>query len=86
MDSSQGLVQVSMYDTPGDEDYSHMRPLSYPETDILLLCFDLSCQLSYQNIYTKVITNQISICYDMKLTLHFSGSLRSGNIVQEYLS
>ena len=35
IESSQGLVQVSMYDTPGDNNYSHIRPLSYPDTDIL---------------------------------------------------
>ena len=59
VESSQGLVQVSMYDTPGDDDYSHLRPLFYPDTDIMLLCFDLSSPLSYQNIFSKVVTNQI---------------------------
>ena len=54
IESRQGIVQVSMYDTPGDDNYSHIRPLSYPDTDIILLCFDLSSPISYQNIFTKV--------------------------------
>ena len=62
IESSQGLVQVSMYDTPGDNNYSHIRPLSYPDTDILLVCFDLSSPPSYQSIFTKV-NNQSQFVY-----------------------
>ncbi|KAI6649205.1 RAS-like GTP-binding protein [Oopsacas minuta] len=62
IESNQGLVQVSMYDTPGDDNYSHIRPLSYPDTDILLLCFDLSSPQSYHNIFTKWIPEIREYC------------------------
>ncbi len=34
----------------GSEDYDRLRPLSYPQTDVFLLCFSLVCHSSYENI------------------------------------
>ncbi|KAI6649203.1 Transforming protein RhoA-like [Oopsacas minuta] len=67
IESNQGLVQVSMYDTPGDDNYSHIRPLSYPDTDILLLCFDLSSPQSYHNIFTKWLPEIHGRCKNVPL-------------------
>jgi len=35
------FVQVHLFDTAGQEDYDHIRPLSYPKTDVFLLCFSV---------------------------------------------
>ncbi|KAE9417388.1 hypothetical protein Angca_009116, partial [Angiostrongylus cantonensis] len=32
---------VNIFDTAGQEDYMHLRCLSYPNTDVFLLCFSL---------------------------------------------
>uniref|UniRef100_A0A1I7XP48 Ras-like GTP-binding protein RhoL n=1 Tax=Heterorhabditis bacteriophora TaxID=37862 RepID=A0A1I7XP48_HETBA len=32
---------VNLFDTAGQEDYEHLRCLSYPHTDVFLLCFSL---------------------------------------------
>lgn len=34
-------LEVAIWDTAGLEDYDRLRPLSYPNTDLFLLCFDL---------------------------------------------
>jgi len=34
----------------GQEEYDHIRPLSYPETDIFLVCFSVDSQSSFRNI------------------------------------
>ena len=33
-------VGLVLWDTAGQEDYNRLRPLSYPNTDVFLLCYD----------------------------------------------
>lgn len=46
-------VTLTLVDTAGQEDYDRLRPLSYPKTDVFLLCFALDNEESYQNIAAK---------------------------------
>jgi len=46
-------VALSLWDTAGQEDYDRLRPLSYPQTDVFMLCFSCVSDTSYQNIKTK---------------------------------
>ncbi|ELK27243.1 Rho-related GTP-binding protein RhoJ [Myotis davidii] len=32
---------LGLYDTAGQEDYNQLRPLSYPNTDVFLICFSV---------------------------------------------
>ncbi|KAI8725686.1 hypothetical protein NCS52_00140300 [Fusarium sp. LHS14.1] len=34
-------LELAIWDTAGLEDYARLRPLSYPDTDLFLLCFDI---------------------------------------------
>ena len=43
-------ILLSMFDTAGGEDYPRLRPLSYPGTDVFILCFDVSSTFSKDNI------------------------------------
>jgi len=46
-------VAISLWDTAGQEDYDKLRPLSYPQTDVFLLCFSVVSETSIKNIKTK---------------------------------
>ncbi|XP_037655929.1 rho-related GTP-binding protein RhoQ-like [Choloepus didactylus] len=41
---------LGLYDTAGQEDYDRLRPLSYPMTDVFLVCFSVVAPDSLQNV------------------------------------
>jgi small GTP-binding protein len=47
-------VELSLWDTAGQEEYDRLRPLCYPETDVILACFAIDQIQSFENIKDKV--------------------------------
>ena len=47
------LVRLVLFDTPGQEEYDRLRPLSYPQTDVILMCFSIDDPCSLENITGK---------------------------------
>ncbi|XP_078418368.1 uncharacterized protein LOC144693002 isoform X2 [Cetorhinus maximus] len=41
---------LGLYDTAGQEDYNQLRPFSYPNTDVFLICFSVVNPASYHNV------------------------------------
>lgn len=46
-------ISLGLWDTAGQEDYDRLRPLSYPQTDVFLICFSLVSPPSFENVRTK---------------------------------
>ncbi|XP_037089945.1 ras-related C3 botulinum toxin substrate 1-like isoform X2 [Pollicipes pollicipes] len=46
-------VSLGLWDTAGQEDYDRLRPLSYPQTDVFLICFSVVSPSSFENVTTK---------------------------------
>lgn len=46
-------VSLGLWDTAGQEDYDRLRPLSYPNTDVFLICFSIDDPGSYANVRAK---------------------------------
>jgi small GTP-binding protein len=46
-------VYLHLWDTAGQEDYDRLRPLSYPDSDIVLMCFSTTSKNSYESILEK---------------------------------
>ncbi len=42
-------VEVALWDTAGQEDYARIRPLSYPETHCVCICFAIDSPDSLDN-------------------------------------
>lgn len=44
---------LGLFDTAGEEDYDRLRPLSYPQTDVFLVCFSVVSPSSFENVKEK---------------------------------
>ena len=48
-------IQLGLWDTAGQEDYDHIRPMSYPATDVFEVCFSTIERTSFSNVESKWI-------------------------------
>lgn len=48
------LVELALWDTAGQEEYDRLRPLSYPESDVILIVFSIDFPVSLANVQDKV--------------------------------
>lgn len=59
---------LGLFDTAGQEDYDRLRPLSYPQTDVFLVCFSVVSPSSFENVKEKVnilaLTDSLSLNCD----------------------
>lgn len=46
-------LELSLWDTAGQEDFDRLRPLSYGNTDVFLLCFSVVDPVSFGNVFDK---------------------------------
>jgi Ras family protein A len=51
--SDKRIVDLALWDTAGQEDYDRLRPLSYPDTDVVLLCFAADSREQFDSILKK---------------------------------
>ena len=60
-------VELALWDTAGQEDYDRLRPLSYPDTDVILLCFAINNKDSLENVSEKWKPEVDHFCPKVKL-------------------
>ena len=46
-------INLGLWDTAGQEDYDRLRPLSYPNTDVFLVCYSIISPTSLENVGNK---------------------------------
>ncbi|KTG38466.1 hypothetical protein cypCar_00031540 [Cyprinus carpio] len=47
-------IQLNLYDTAGQEDYDRLRPLSYQEVNLVVICYDVTNPTSFDNVTIKI--------------------------------
>ncbi|GAA6029469.1 hypothetical protein JCM8097_003695 [Rhodosporidiobolus ruineniae] len=63
------VVEMALWDTAGQEDYDRLRPLSYPETDVLFICFAVDFPVSLENVEDKWYPEVSHFCPSTPLIL-----------------
>lgn len=62
-------VELALWDTAGQEDFDRLRPLSYPDSDVVLICFNVDNPDSLENVKTKWITEVMHFCQGIPIVL-----------------
>lgn len=62
-------VELALWDTAGQEEYDRLRPLSYPETDVLFVCFAVDSPHSLENVLDKWYPEVLHFCPQTPLIL-----------------
>jgi len=47
------IVELALWDTAGQEEYDRLRPLSYPDSDVILIVFSVDFPTSLHNVTDK---------------------------------
>jgi len=62
-------VELALWDTAGQEDYDRLRPLSYPDSHVILICFAVDSPDSLDNVQEKWISEVMHFCPDLPIIL-----------------
>ncbi|KAG4304133.1 hypothetical protein PORY_002497 [Pneumocystis oryctolagi] len=55
-------VELALWDTAGQEDYDRLRPLSYPDSHVILICFAVDSPDSLDNVQEKWVPEVLHFC------------------------
>ncbi|XP_043977651.1 rho-related GTP-binding protein RhoA-D-like [Gambusia affinis] len=87
MEVDQKKMQLALWDTAGQEDYDRLRPLSYPDSDVVLLCFSVVNRDSLANVKEKWIPEVRHFCPYVPIVLVGNKTdLRNDKYVRETLA
>lgn len=74
------LIELALWDTAGQEEYDRLRVLSYPEVNVLLICFAINSPASLDNVVDKWVPEVSHFCQDIPFILvGLKADLRQGS-------
>ncbi|CAG8531177.1 4220_t:CDS:2 [Paraglomus brasilianum] len=62
-------IELSLWDTAGQEDFDRLRSLSYADTHVIMLCFAVDLRNSLENIEYKWMDEILEHCPGVKIVL-----------------
>ncbi|KAL2860802.1 Rho family protein [Aspergillus lucknowensis] len=61
---SRGQFRLSLWDTTDQDEFRHLRPLAYPDCDIVLICFSIDSPKSLDNAQRRWAPEVQRFCND----------------------
>ncbi|CAG8615259.1 6092_t:CDS:2, partial [Acaulospora morrowiae] len=62
-------IELSLWDTAGQEEFDRLRTLSYPDTHVIMLCFAVDNRDSLDNIGSKWTNELLEYCPGVKIVV-----------------
>lgn len=62
-------IELSLWDTAGQEEFDRLRSLSYSDTHTIMLCFSVDSRDSLENVESKWVGEIADNCQGVKLVL-----------------
>ncbi|KAG5514018.1 hypothetical protein PMAC_000640 [Pneumocystis sp. 'macacae'] len=62
-------IELSLWDTAGQEEFDRLRSLSYADTHVIMICFSVDSRGSLENVQSKWVGEIASHCEGVKLVL-----------------
>jgi len=56
------MFELALWDTAGQEEYDRLRPLSYNESDVVIICFAVDSKDSLENVPNKWVSEVKHFC------------------------
>ena len=79
-------VELALWDTAGQEDYDRLRPLSYPDSHVILICFAVDSPDSLDNVQEKVRHLQSSAINSELLLSSIMSTVTDDNVSLQWIS
>jgi Ras family protein A len=64
VENTNQIVELAMWDTAAQEEYDRLRPLSYPDAHVILICFAVDSPDSLHNVQEKVPFLYLKYCHN----------------------
>lgn len=80
------IINMSLWDTAGQEEYDQLRYLSYPNAAIFLICFSLISHASLENVKHRWIPELNDKCKDQKYKIILVGTKMDARDDQKVVS
>ncbi|EPY85183.1 rho-related GTP-binding protein RhoE-like protein [Camelus ferus] len=76
-------IELSLWDTSGSPYYDNVRPLSYPDSDAVLICFDISRPETLDSVLKKASAGEVTFDLNSGIEINAIAVLWKGEI-QEF--
>ncbi|KIM19833.1 hypothetical protein M408DRAFT_174511 [Serendipita vermifera MAFF 305830] len=70
------LIELELWDTAAQEDYDRLRPLSYPGSAVVMLCFGIDSPKSFSNIQERWMPEVLHFFSNPKVPIILVGCKR----------